>query len=66
LKNLHFLSQNSFNSKVEDLSWFEKTHCIYEVGRDRQGRPVIAFIGKWFPYEKANLVSKIDFSLEYI
>ena len=42
--------------QTEDLSSLEKTHCIYEAGRDRQGRPVIAFIGKWFPYETIDLV----------
>lgn len=42
-------------SECEDLSSLEKNHCIYEAGRDRQGRPVIAFIGKWFPYERIDL-----------
>jgi hypothetical protein len=42
--------------QTEDLSSLERTHCIYEAGRDRQGRPVIAFIGKWFPYETTDLV----------
>jgi hypothetical protein len=42
--------------QTEDLSSLEKTHCIYEAGRDRQGRPVVAFIGKWFPYERTDLV----------
>ena len=32
----------------EDLSEFVKTGSLYEAGVDKQGRPVIVFIGKWF------------------
>jgi len=32
----------------EDLTEFEKTGSLYQAGVDKQGRPVIVFIGKWF------------------
>ncbi len=33
---------------VEDLSDIEDTQCLYTAGRDKQGRAVVVFIGKWF------------------
>ena len=36
------------------MTEIEKLGCLYQAGVDRQGRPVIVFIGKWF---KPDLVS---------
>jgi len=41
-------------AKDEDLTEIEKFGCLYQAGVDKQGRPVIVFIGKWF---KPDLVS---------
>jgi len=35
-------------SKESDLTELEKSGCLYQAGIDKQGRPVIVFIGKWF------------------
>ena len=37
----------SFRAKEEDLTEIEKSGCLYQAGVDRQGRPVIVFIGKF-------------------
>jgi len=44
------LEWNALREKAneEDLTEFEKTGCLYQAGVDKQGRPVIVFIGKWF------------------
>ena len=33
-------------SKEEDLTEIEKSGCLYQAGVDKQGRPVIVFIGE--------------------
>lgn len=33
----------------EDLNEVSGIGCLYQSGVDRLGRPVIVFIGKWFP-----------------
>ena len=33
--------------REEDLTEFEKTGSLYQAGIDKQGRPVIVFIGKY-------------------
>lgn len=40
---------------MEDLSEVSGIGCLYQSGIDRQGRPVVVFIGKWFPASKINL-----------
>lgn len=42
-------------SKEEDLTEIEKSGCLYQAGVDKQGRPVIVFIGKWFKPESVTL-----------
>jgi len=42
-------------SKEEDVTELEKSGCLYQAGIDKQGRPVIVFIGKWFKPETATL-----------
>ncbi|XP_066256772.1 protein GDAP2 homolog [Euwallacea similis] len=42
-------------SKTEDLSEVSGIGCLYQSGVDRLGRPVVVFIGKWFPFNKINL-----------
>lgn len=42
-------------SKTEDLSEVSGIGCLYQSGVDRLGRPVVVFVGKWFPYNKVNL-----------
>jgi len=42
-------------SKEEDLTELEKSGCLYQAGVDKQGRPVIVFIGKWFKPETITL-----------
>lgn len=39
--------------------------CLYQSGVDRLGRPVVVFVGKWFPYNKVNL-DKVFFCLSFI
>lgn len=41
---------NSLREKAseEDLTELEKTGSLYQAGVDKQGRPVVVFIGKWF------------------
>ncbi|XP_060801698.1 protein GDAP2 homolog isoform X1 [Amyelois transitella] len=36
-------------AKNEDLSEVSGIGCLYQSGVDRLGRPVVVFIGKWFP-----------------
>ncbi|XP_062525983.1 protein GDAP2 homolog isoform X1 [Bombyx mori] len=36
-------------AKSEDLSEVSGIGCLYQSGVDRLGRPVVVFIGKWFP-----------------
>ncbi|XP_061710608.1 protein GDAP2 homolog [Cydia pomonella] len=36
-------------AKAEDLSEVSGIGCLYQSGVDRLGRPVVVFIGKWFP-----------------
>ena len=33
-------------SKEEDVKEIEKSGCLYQAGVDKQGRPVIVFIGE--------------------
>jgi hypothetical protein len=42
-------------SQEEDLTEVEKSGCLYQAGVDRQGRPVIVFIGKWFKPELVDM-----------
>ncbi|XP_037073940.1 protein GDAP2 homolog [Pollicipes pollicipes] len=35
-------------ARTEDLSEISGIGCLYQTGKDRFGRPVICFIGKWF------------------
>ena len=35
-----------YNFREEDLTEFEKTGSLYQAGLDKQGRPVIVFIGE--------------------
>ncbi|XP_053603861.1 protein GDAP2 homolog isoform X2 [Plodia interpunctella] len=36
-------------ARTEDLSEVSGIGCLYQSGVDRLGRPVVIFIGKWFP-----------------
>lgn len=40
---------------MEDLTEVSGIGCLYQSGVDRQGRPVVVFVGKWFPATKINL-----------
>ncbi|XP_046625614.1 protein GDAP2 homolog [Neodiprion virginianus] len=42
-------------AKTEDLTEVSGIGCLYQSGVDRQGRPVVVFVGKWFPFNKINL-----------
>lgn len=42
-------------AKTEDLTEVSGIGCLYQSGIDRQGRPVVVFVGKWFPASKINL-----------
>ncbi|XP_012534676.1 protein GDAP2 homolog [Monomorium pharaonis] len=42
-------------AKMENLGEISGIGCLYQSGVDRQGRPVIVFLGKWFPASKINL-----------
>ncbi|XP_044743634.1 protein GDAP2 homolog [Chrysoperla carnea] len=42
-------------AKSEDLSEISGIGCLYQSGVDRLGRPVVIFVGKWFPFNKINL-----------
>lgn len=42
-------------AKTEDLTEVSGIGCLYQSGVDRQGRPVVVFIGKWFPATKVSL-----------
>ncbi|KAH0817770.1 hypothetical protein GEV33_005022 [Tenebrio molitor] len=42
-------------AKTEDLTEVSGIGCLYQSGVDRLGRPVVVFIGKWFPFNKINL-----------
>lgn len=42
-------------AKTEDLTEVSGIGCLYQSGIDRLGRPVVVFIGKWFPFNKINL-----------
>jgi len=42
-------------SKEEDLTEVEKSGCLYQAGVDKQRRPVIVFIGKWFKPDSVTL-----------
>lgn len=42
-------------AREEDLTEFEKTGSLYQAGIDKQGRPVIVFIGKWFKPGSVNM-----------
>ena len=42
-------------AKMEDLSEVSGIGCLYQSGTDRQGRPVVVFVGKWFPANNINL-----------
>ncbi|KAI5644384.1 divergent CRAL/TRIO domain-containing protein [Phthorimaea operculella] len=39
----------------EDLSEISGIGCLYQSGVDRLGRPVVIFIGKWFPISDIDL-----------
>ena len=58
-KNYHLikliLTYICLRSKEEDLTEIEKSGCLYQAGIDKQGRPVIVFIGKWFKPDSVNL-----------
>lgn len=42
-------------AKTEDLTEVSGIGCLYQSGIDRLGRPVVVFVGKWFPFNKINL-----------
>jgi len=42
-------------ARTEDLSEISGIGCLYQTGKDRFGRPVICFIGKWFRANQINL-----------
>ncbi|CAH0559727.1 unnamed protein product [Brassicogethes aeneus] len=42
-------------ARSEDLSEVSGIGCLYQSGVDRMGRPVVVFIGKWFPFNNVNL-----------
>lgn len=42
-------------AKTEDLTEVSGIGCLYQSGIDRLGRPVVIFVGKWFPFNKINL-----------
>lgn len=42
-------------ARTEDLSEVSGIGCLYQSGVDRLGRPVVVFVGKWFPFNKINL-----------
>lgn len=42
-------------SEEADLSSVEATNCVYVAGNDKQGRPVVVVIGKWFRYSDLDL-----------
>ncbi|CAH1109856.1 unnamed protein product [Psylliodes chrysocephalus] len=42
-------------AKAEDLTEVSGIGCLYQSGVDRLGRPVVVFVGKWFPFNKINL-----------
>jgi hypothetical protein len=42
-------------AKTEDLSEVSGIGCLYQSGYDRFGRPVIVFVGKWFPFRDVSL-----------
>jgi hypothetical protein len=42
-------------AKTEDLTEVSGIGCLYQSGVDRQGRPVVVFVGKWFTATKINL-----------
>lgn len=48
-------------AKTEDLNEVSGIGCLYQSGVDRLGRPVIVFVGKWFPFNQINL-DKVSFS----
>ena len=42
----YIINKRFDTSSEEDLSELEKTGSLYQAGVDKQGRPVIVFIGK--------------------
>ncbi|CAH0407467.1 unnamed protein product [Chilo suppressalis] len=42
-------------ARTEDLSEVSGIGCLYQSGVDRLGRPVVIFIGKWFPIGDVDL-----------
>ncbi|XP_049821406.1 protein GDAP2 homolog isoform X2 [Aethina tumida] len=42
-------------AKAEDLTEVSGIGCLYQSGVDRLGRPVVVFVGKWFPFNRINL-----------
>ncbi|CAK1546309.1 unnamed protein product [Leptosia nina] len=42
-------------ARTEDLSEISGIGCLYQSGVDRLGRPVVVFIGKWFPIADIDL-----------
>ncbi|XP_072939345.1 protein GDAP2 homolog isoform X2 [Epargyreus clarus] len=42
-------------ARSEDLSEISGIGCLYQSGVDRLGRPVVVFIGKWFPIADIDL-----------
>ncbi|XP_038220127.1 protein GDAP2 homolog [Zerene cesonia] len=42
-------------ARSEDLSEVSGIGCLYQSGVDRLGRPVVVFIGKWFPIADIDL-----------
>ena len=45
----------SRRAQEEDLTSIEETSCIYRAGKDKQGREVVVFIGKWFKPAQVDL-----------
>lgn len=42
-------------ARSEDLTEVSGIGCLYQSGVDRLGRPVVIFIGKWFPIADIDL-----------
>lgn len=53
-------------ARTEDLSEVSGIGCLYQSGVDRLGRPVVVFVGKWFPFNKINLEKVININFIHV
>ena len=51
-------------AKQEDLTDVAGYHCLYRTGIDKQGRPIVVFVGKNYPAQKAD-PEKVDFLFDF-